>query len=79
MTEKNIFAYKLFLALNISDFIFHVKIAPLWKKSLPLSQQSPSKSWGPVKPLLFEYLVGGSTPPAERGGGGGAHYDCMIS
>ena len=28
MTEKNIFAYKIFLSLNISDFIF------LWKLQL---------------------------------------------
>ena len=30
VTEKNIFAYKLFLLLNISDFnfFFYVKIAP---------------------------------------------------
>ena len=26
MTEKSIFAYNLFLSLNISDFIFYVKI-----------------------------------------------------
>ena len=45
------------------------KLQPPWKKSPPLSQQPPFKSWGPVKPPLFENLVGGSTPPppAERG------------
>ena len=66
MTEKNIFAYKLFLSLNISDFnYFYVKIA-----TPPLKKVTPSKSWGPVKPPLFENLVGGSTPPppAEKGG-----------
>ena len=26
------------------------KLQPLWKKSPPLSQEPPSKSWGPVKP-----------------------------
>ena len=37
MIEKNIFAYKIFLLLNISDFIFYVTIAshPPWKKSPP--------------------------------------------
>ena len=52
-----------------------MKIATLPEKSHPsLSQQPPSKSWGPVKPPpLFENLVGGSTPQTERGGGG-AHY-----
>ena len=36
MTEKTIFAYKLFLSLNISDF--YVKIAT------PLKKVTPSKS-----------------------------------
>ena len=44
-TEKNIFAYKLFLSLNISGFIFYVKIATLSKKGhSPLSQKPPSKN-----------------------------------
>ena len=64
MTEKNSFAYKLFLSLDITDsnlfFIKKLEPAP-WKKS-PFS-----KSWGPVKPSLFGNLVGGSSPPAERG------------
>ena len=47
---------------------------PLKKVTPPLSQQPPSESWGPLKPPLFENLVGGSTPPAESGGMGGAHY-----
>ena len=68
MTGKNIFAYKLSLSLNISEFTFHVEIETTpWKKS-PLSfPATPSKSWDPVKSLLFENLVGGSTPPAEKG------------
>ena len=61
--------------------IFYVKIAippppppPPEKSHLLLSKQPPSKSWGPVKPTLFENLVGGSPPslPAERGVGEGA-------
>ena len=49
MTQKNNFAYKLFLLLNISDFLnFYVKIAtppppPPRKESPPLSQQPPLK------------------------------------
>ena len=36
MAEKNIFVYKLFLSLNISDFIFFVKIATSpWKSHTP--------------------------------------------
>ena len=71
MTEKNIFAYKLFLSLNISDFnlFFYVKIAtPLkkGKKSPPFSPFSQSCQ----APPLFENLVGGSTPPPCRKGEG---------
>ena len=81
MTEKNIFAYQLFL----SDFnFFCVKIAtppPLKKeKSHPLFPSNP-----PLKdevlskpPFLKIWLeVQPSTPhppPAERGEGGSAHY-----
>ena len=38
MTEKNIFVYKPFLSLNISDFrgFFNVKIATLLRKVTPL-------------------------------------------
>ena len=42
MTEKNIFVYKLFLSLNISDFIFYVKTAsPLKKLTHLLFPSSP--------------------------------------
>ena len=66
MTEKNIFVYKLFLLLNISDFIlfFMYKLQPP-EKSHPLFPINP--------PLKIEIL---STPPppflkiAERWGGG---------
>ena len=71
MTEKNIFTYKLyFLCENCN---------PPWKRLPALSEQLPSKRWGPVKATPFENLVGGSTSPplppppiAERGGG--THY-----
>ena len=68
MTEKNIFAFKIFLSLNISDFnlFFMWQLQPPWKRSPPFSQQPPSKSWRPVKPPLFENLVGGSTHPSCR-------------
>ena len=68
MREKNIFAYKPFLLLNISDFKFSCENckppspAPPWKSSSPLSQQFTSKSWGPVKSQLLENLVGALTP-----------------
>ena len=57
MTDKNIFAFKLFLSLNISNFNLFLcgNYNPPWKKSR-------SKSWGPVKHPLFQNLVGGSTP-----------------
>ena len=52
MKEKNIFVYKLFLLLNNSDLrVFLCKNCnPPRKKSLPLSQQPPSKNWDPVHP-----------------------------
>ena len=72
MTDKNFFAYKLFLSLNISDFNLFLceNCNPPEKSNPPLSQQTPSKSWGPVKPAPF-WKFGGSTPPppAERGEG----------
>ena len=70
MTEKNIFVYKLFfLSLNIPDLSF------LWKNcnppeknhpSFPAFPATPSKYCDPVKPLLFENLIGGP-PPGEKG------------
>ena len=69
MTDKNMFAYKLYFLLNISDFslFFMWKLQPPWKKSPPFSQQPLSKRWDLVKPPNFENLVGGSTCPAEKG------------
>ena len=69
MTEKNIFVYKLFLSVNISDFTFFVKIETPLKKVTPSFLATPSQSWGPFKPPppIFENLVQGLTsPPAER-------------
>ena len=42
--------------------------SPQWRKSPPLSLQPPSKNWDPVKPTLFENLVGGSNSQK------GAHF-----
>ena len=54
MTEKNIFAYKLFLSLNISDFNFLCENCnSSWKKSPPLFPSYP--------PLKVEVL---SSPPS---------------
>ena len=65
MTKKNIFAYKLFLSLNISDFNLFLcqNCNPRLIKVTPSFPTTPSKSWGPVKHLLYENLVGGSTAP----------------
>ena len=75
MTEENIFAYKLFLSLNISDFSlsFMWKLHPRPENRSPLSQQSHSKSWGHVKLPPFENLVGDSTHSEQEGRGGGVH------
>ena len=77
MTEKNIFAHKLFLSLNISDFdlFFMWKLQlPLEKVTPPISQQLPLKveflSSPPILKLWLE-----AQPPCRRGG---AHYECMV-
>ena len=54
MAEKNIFAYKLFLSLNISDF----NLLLMWKLQPPSSQKS--------HPLL----TSSQAPPLYGGGGG---------
>ena len=72
ITKENIFAYKLFLSLNISDFnlFFMWKLQPPWKKSPPLSQQPPLKVEVLSSPPLFKiWLEAQPLPPhlAERG------------
>ena len=65
MTHKNIFVYKLFLSLNISDFsLFLCKNcnAPPPLKKITLSKQSSSKNGDTVRAPLFENFLGGSTP-----------------
>ena len=72
MTEKNIFAYKLFLPLNISDFnsFFMWQLQPPLKKVTPSFPATPSKSCGPVKPPLLKIWLEAQPPSlAERGGG----------
>ena len=70
MTEKNIFAYKLFLSLNISDF--HLFLCE--NCNSPLKKVTPSFSATPLyklrscQALLFENLVEGQTP-LQKGGG----------
>ena len=63
MTEKSIFAYKLFLSLNISDFNLFLceSCNSRLIKVTPSFPAIPSKSWGPVKHSLYENMVGGST------------------
>ena len=69
MTEKNIFAFKRFLSLNISDFIFYGKIeTPPEKSHPPLSQQPPTKSLGPVKPPFLKIWLEVHPPPKQKGG-----------
>ena len=68
MTEKNIFAYRLFLSLNISDFnlFFCENCNPSpEKKSPPLSQQPPLKVEVLSSPPFWKYGWR-FNPPAER-------------
>ena len=64
MTKKSIFVYHLFLSLNIPDFslFFYKNCNPPLKKVTPSFPLPPSKNYSPVRPPLFENLVGGSTP-----------------
>ena len=57
--------------------MWKLQLPPTEKKSPSLFEQPPSKSWGPVKPPLFENLIGGSTLPAERKGCTLCHL-CLI-
>ena len=80
ITTKNIFAYKLFLSLNISDFnLLCDNCTPThWRKSPPLSQQPPLKVVVLSSLPFFKFGWRLNTPPlpppqpapAERG----AHY-----
>ena len=79
MTEKNTFAYKLFLSLNISDFnlIFMWKLHPLpspTEKSHPSFSATPFKSWGPVKPPFSKIWFEVQPPPPPQQKGGSAYY-----
>ena len=75
MTEKNIFAYKLFLSLDISDF----NLFFMWK----LDPSEKSHPLFPSNPLLrVEFLLsppfwkfGWRFNPPQQKGGGGAHCD----
>ena len=70
MTEKNIFAYKLFLSLNIPDFnlFFMSKLQPPPEKSC-LFPSNPLEKFRSCQAPLFENLFGGSTPsPLQKGG-----------
>ena len=74
MTEKNIFAHKLFLPLNIADFDLFLceNCNPLFPSKPPLKVEVLSSP-----PGLIENLVGGSTPPQQKKVG--AHYDCLTT
>ena len=62
MTEKNIFAYKLCLSLNISDFSLFF----MWKLQPPEKSHTLFPSNPPLKAEVLSSL--------EERGGGGAHY-----
>ena len=65
--EKNIFVHQYFLSLNIQILVYflHENCNP------PRSHQPCFKNEGPVKPSLFENLVGDWTrSPCRKDGGG---------
>ena len=73
ITEKNIFVYKLFLLLNISDFFFFfffVNLQAPWKK-LPLLSSNPFHivevlSSCPFLKLWYEVQLPPLPPPPSR-------------
>ena len=81
MTEKNIFAHKHFLSLNISDFnLFFMwklqtlpqkKVTPLFPSNLPLKAQVLSSP--PFWKFGWSFKLA-PPPPSRKGGEGGAHY-----
>ena len=50
-----------------------IATTPPWKNSPPLSQQPPSKTWGPVKPLPFWIFGWRLNPPTPRTRRRGVH------
>ena len=65
--QKNIFAYKLFLSLNISDLFFYVKIATPLKKVTPFPATYLQKLRSCQAPL-FENFRRFNPPPSRSGG-----------
>ena len=78
MTEKNIFAYKLLLSLNISNFnlFFYENCSPppLKKVTLFFPSNPPLKVEALSSPPFLKIWLEAQPPrpPVERGGG--AHY-----
>ena len=88
MTESNIFAYKLFLSLNILDFnlffMWQLQPPPLKKvtssfPATPLKKLRSCQAPPPLPPTPFVkvWLEAHPPPPPHplQKGGGGAHYD----
>ena len=76
MTEKNIFAYKLFLSLNISDFNLFLceNCNPFLKKKHPLFPSSPLQKLRSCQaPSFWKFGWRVNRPPPCRKGGGCAH------
>ena len=68
MIENNIFVYKLFLSLNISDFNF-CKIATPWKKLPPSFPATPLSKLRSYEAPPFWKLGRGFNPPKTLVGG----------
>ena len=73
MAEKNIFVYKLFLLLNISDFglfFFFCKNCNIPEKSYPFFSSNPSKLRSCPSPPFWKFGRR-FNPPSRKWGGGG--------
>ena len=70
MTEKNIFVYKLFLSINISDlFVFRLHPLPL-EKGHPMFPNNPPLKTEILSSLPFLKIWWEAQPPCRMGGGG---------
>ena len=77
MTEKNIFAYKLILSLNISDFNFFCvwKLHPPGKSHLLFPSSPPLKFEVLSSPPFLKIWLEIQPPKYKDGGGGRVNYD----
>ena len=77
--QVKVFAANKWVTIFIEIMQVEVSDAIMQEKSHPLFPSTPPAIiWGPVKPPVFENLVGGSTPPPPQKGGGARYGSILI-